>query len=253
MNNTGKTDLHCHILPGIDDGCATPEETQALLLEEKKQGITQIVFTPHFYPNRITLEDFLCRRDSIYKDVKKAAEKLNIDCSIGAEVHMNPLLMDLDLAKLCFEGSNYLLLEWPFSAYPLWGDDIIEKLHNEDIRPIFAHIERFEYFYLHPENLEKYIDLGTVCQMNASNIVKEESRKRSLKLIKSGYIQIIASDTHNMRKRPPLLKNACEIIEDKISEDALQTLLRNADGIFNDLSVPKPNIKKKSGLFGLFK
>lgn len=249
----GGTDLHCHILPGIDDGAKTKEISSHLLSEESAQGIRQIAFTPHFYAQSISPDEFLKKRNDAYNEIKEIASSKDIDTILGAEVLMTPELLEIDLRPFCYTGTDYLLLEWPFITYPLWGNSIIEKLLSQNIRPIFAHIERFEYFYGHPETLRDYIQCGVICQTNAATILRQETQKRTLRLIKDGFINIISSDAHSPDHRSVKLKEAYDTVENKLGTPVLTSLLNNADLIFNGRTVKLEVPKKASGIKNLFK
>lgn len=249
----GGTDLHCHILPGIDDGAKSIEISSQLLEQEAAQGIRQIAFTPHFYSEKISAEDFFKRRNEAFDSIKDTCDEKGIEAILGAEVLMTPKLLEFDLRPFCFTGTDYLLLEWPFITYPLWGNKIIEKLLSSNIKPIFAHIERFEYFYGHPETLREYIKYGVICQTNATSILRPETQKNTLRLIKDGFIHITSSDSHSPDHRPVRLKDAYDTVEKKLGDAALKTLLDNANAIFNGNSVKIEEPKKQSGIRSLFK
>lgn len=247
------TDLHCHILPGIDDGAKTKEISSKLLDEEATQGVRQIAFTPHFYAQSISPDEFFAKRAAAFDGIKDCCEEKNIDTILGAEVLMTPEILKMDLRPFCYTGTDYLLLEWPFITYPLWGNSVVEKLLSENIRPVFAHIERFEYFYSHPETLRDYIKCGVICQTNAATILRPETQKRTLRLIKDGFINIISSDAHSPDHRPVKLREAYDTVENKLGSAVLTNLLNNADMIFNTETVNSPEPKKQSGIKKLFK
>ena len=92
-------DLHCHMLPGIDDGAQTPEEARALLEASAGQGVSRLVFTPHFYPERMTAEEFLRDREAAVQTLRPYAEGLGIAFRVGAEIQITPFLAELPLEK----------------------------------------------------------------------------------------------------------------------------------------------------------
>lgn len=239
------TDLHCHILPGIDDGSPDLDMTRKLLEEEKRQGVTQIVFTPHFWSWQKTVRQF--EKDRYGAAVKAAPllDELKIQWTAGAEVRMTPELLEMDLKKFIYVNSGYFLLEWPFDQFPLYGEEVVSNIMNLDARPIFAHIERYDYFWNDPEALDDYIHAGVVCQTNAGTIIHHNTRKKALEYIKKGYIHVLSSDAHNMETRPPKLLEAYEIVEKELGRRYAEELMRNADGIFHgeDITVRKPGEK----------
>lgn len=244
------TDIHCHILPGIDDGAKDLDMTEALLREEKRQGVSQIAFTPHFYADRMNVKQWFRNRYNAAKAAAPILEQLGIQWTAGAEVRLVPELLDMDLARFQYVDTGYLLLEWPFNQYPIWGNEIINGLLAEGIRPVFAHIERYPYFWNHIEELDEYIEEGCLCQVNPGAVIHEDTRKYTLHLIRKGYIHVISSDAHNMNKRPPRLQEAYDIIDDELGRDTGDWFAENADRIIRGKDVEVEVKKKRFHLFG---
>ena len=226
------TDLHCHILPGIDDGAQSLEESVALLKEQKNQGVTKIVFTPHFWSFQKTIKQFAKDRYNAAVQLSPILDELGIEWGAGAEVRMTPELLKMDLKSLNFVGTKYFLLEWPFTQFPLYGREVVDKIQELGYTPIFAHIERYEYFWNDPEALDEYIDEGVVCQINPGILLNSSTRKYALKMIKNGYVHVLSSDAHSMEKRPPHLKLAYEILEKGAGRKTAELMRRNAERVF---------------------
>jgi protein-tyrosine phosphatase len=245
------TDIHCHILPGIDDGAKDLDVTTALLREEKRQGVTRIAFTPHFYADRMNVKEWFQNRYNAAKKTQPVLEELGIEWSAGAEVRLVPELLDMDLSRFQYIDSGYLLLEWPFNQYPVWGNEVVDGLFDKGITPVFAHIERYPYFWNHIEELDSYIEQGCLCQINPGTLIHESSRKYTIQLIKRGYIHVLSSDAHNMDRRPPRLQEAYEIIDDELGKDKGDWLAENARKIVYgeeiDIELKK---KRRFHLFG---
>ena len=242
------TDLHCHILPGIDDGAADLTVTRALLEEELRQGVKQIMFTPHYYCSVKTQKQYMQDRYNAAVSAEPILKELGIDWSAGAEVRMEYGLFEEDLAPLRYIDTPYLLLEWPFTQYPIWGEDIVYGLLDRDIRPLFAHIERYDYYWSKPEDLSEFIENGVLCQINAGALIHRNTRKQALRLIKENYVHVLSSDAHNMDKRPPRLKEAYDIVESELGRKVKEQLLSNADDLFHgrDIEAKKPGKKRFS-------
>ena len=120
-------DLHCHILPGIDDGAKNLDVSMALLRKEVQDGVAGIVFTPHFHYERIAVEDFAARRRAAFLQVAKAAKEtgLPLAAKLGAEVYFTTALPSLDLSALAFAKSNYILIEFPTTCHPAGIDETL--------------------------------------------------------------------------------------------------------------------------------
>ena len=225
-------DLHCHILPGIDDGAKDLETAIALLKEEKSQGVQQIVFTPHFWSWQKSLRQFVKDRYEAAAKLEKILNEEGIEWSAGAEVRMTPDLLKMDLELLNIVDTQYFLLEWPFNQFPLYGRDVVNRIQEMDYIPIFAHIERYDYFWNSPNELDEYIEEGIICQINPGILLNSASRKYALKMIKDGYVHILSSDAHNMENRPPHLKLAYQMVEKGLGRKYAERLKENAQRIF---------------------
>ncbi|MBS6395792.1 MAG: hypothetical protein KH452_01390 [Clostridiales bacterium] len=240
------SDLHCHILPGVDDGAENMDVTERMLRAERDAGVRQIIFTPHFYAERQDVDVFLARRADAVRQVKKICSELQISQKAGAEVYMSSELLEVDLPSLCMGDTNYLLLEWP-SVYPLWGEEMVDHLLDQGIRPVFAHIERYSCFFAKEKNLDPYIRKGALCQMNAGTLLKPDLQKRALELIRRKYVHILSSDAHNMRSRAPHTAEAYEVIKNRLGGSWAEKLAENASAVFHGEDLCIEDTKKRFG------
>ena len=248
------TDLHCYILPGIDDGAQNPDISGALLLSEQQQGIRQIMFTPHFYAHDLKVEDYCRHRNAAYESMKETIGRLGLVTALGAEVRMDEELFDIDFSDLRMGDSRYLLLEEPFlsGTFPLWGEEIVDILLRQGLSPIFAHIDRYDYFFGDEERLYHFLEKGCLFQVNADSCISRRRSPRVYELMRAGLVHMIGSDAHNPEKRPCNLKSAMEGIEKKLGSNTAEFLMENADAIFHDREVDgfkKPKRKKILGIF----
>ncbi|NLL63278.1 MAG: hypothetical protein GX241_03405 [Ruminococcaceae bacterium] len=236
------TDLHCHILPAIDDGAMDEKEAIALLKEEAKQGVTQIVFTPHFNDS-ISVDDFITLRQNSLKRLNEAIEnKKNEEFSfrtkLGAEVHYSENLKNIDLAQLCFTGTCYLLLELPFEKEPSDLEEMIEYIVSLGIIPILAHVERYSYLIDNPRKLKKLIKLGALSQANLGAIWRNDDLTlKIVKLINMKLIHVVATDAHSKVKRPVNFLWGLHVLSQHIKPQKIKKLQENADKIFNNIDI----------------
>ena len=217
------TDLHTHILPGMDDGAPDVETSLAMLREEARQGVDTVVLTPHFYRDRERPEHFLARR-------ARAADRLNSAIQalpgeerramprliLGAEVAWVPNLAYWEeLPRLCMGASNYLLLELPFSP---WNEGMVNQLYDllgrTGITPILAHLERYRGGQRR-ELMEEVVSLGFPVQFSADALLHPLRRGRVLKELREAG-NFLASDCHNLTSRPPNLGKAMEVVRRKL-------------------------------------
>ena len=191
-------DYHAHILPGCDhgsDGLATSLKQVEMAASA---GVKTICATPHFYPHKESVESFLRRRKKtaglLLRELPENAPLIQL----GAEVLICDGMERLDgLNRLCREGTNELLLEMPFYAWPesIW-DTLYLLCDLADIQIVLAHAERYP-----AENIEKLICESVPPQLNAECLTKPLKRKRYLEWIENGYVKYLGSDIHMLGDR----------------------------------------------------
>ena len=247
----GMIDLHCHILPGIDDGARSEEESVRLLLAEKEQGIDKVVFTPHFNPESISPEAFLEMRADSYERLKNTPgfSEIGVETQLGAEVFFSMRLMNMDVSELCFENTSYLLIELPTNVRPYGITHTVRSLLSRGYTPILAHVERYEYFTKDPTQLYDLVMLGCVAQVNAGAVVNGSSKKgvSAFRYLNWELAQIISSDAHSLETRPPNTRAAYDLVEKKLGRHYLKWLIENSLAVFQDkiLEIPVVNKPKK--------
>ena len=247
------TDLHSHILPGIDDGAKDQNVSASLLQAQLSSGVTQVACTPHFYFERQTIEEFCQKRDAAKQVLFHycAAELENITVQVGAEVLFSPGLLELDLKPLCMENTSLMLVELPTSYYPLWTCDVLYRLGGLGVVPLIAHVERYPYVMENPNLLLDWISAGAYTQVNATSLVQHKKRKeRILKMIRHRLIHVIATDTHSLVKRPPLMGQALTLIEKNCGTQIAQEMCTCADALFAGEAPEQPEATAMKQLFG---
>lgn len=209
-------DWHSHILPGMDDGSRSVEESLTMLDKMSEQGVSSLVATPHFYANSESFDHFLSRRRSRFEALSGILTENHPKIFCGAEVKYYPGIAKFkDLASLAIEGTQILLLEMPMMHWTEYTvNELIELSATADLKLVLAHIER----YLPMQSLQVFDRLrenGILMQVNASYFKKLSSRRKALSLLDAGFIHFLGSDTHNMTDRCPNLGDAYQIIEKK--------------------------------------
>lgn len=220
-------DFHSHILPGIDDGSKDLETTEKMLALLKKQGVTRLGATSHFYYDEVSYKEFLVRRNKaanlVFENINPL---LRPKIVLGAEVSFfNGIELFEGIESLCFEGTDYMLLELPFRK---WDQRIYSALSSlkrcRDITPVIAHVERYAAFNPLLESVEKLIESGCLIQCNTSFFTKPIVRLKALRMMKKGYVQFIGTDCHNLDRRKPNYDEATRIIERKLGDSAIENL-----------------------------
>lgn len=213
------TDWHSHILPGIDDGSQSVEESISMLRMLREQGAKRVIATPHFIANNESVENFLERRDEAYAKLKEQLFEGAPEIRLGAEVAYYSGISRLpDLKRLCIEGSKCLLLEMPMAKWTEYIIKEVEELaHRGKINLVLAHVDR--YRCLEDARIwERLCESGCIMQVNASSVLGFTTRPRILKRMRNESIHCVGSDCHNLTTRAPRIGRAYEIIEKKLGE-----------------------------------
>lgn len=249
-------DLHCHILPGIDDGAKTLQDSIELLKLEKAQGIKSVALTPHFDIEKISLEDFCALRNESLELLKSADEffEIGITVKTGAEVYYSPKLYNTELSPLCIEDTDYILIELPVSSKPYELSSVLQNILSCGYTPILAHIERYKYFAENPILLYDLVTDGCLAQINARAIIGGGNISNvSMKYLNWGLAQIICSDCHSVEHRSPNTEKALTQISRKLGNDYSQWIEKNCNDIFDNKSVDLPLIQKPKKILGFWK
>lgn len=234
-------DFHTHILPRVDDGSHSLEETAALLRLEAEQGISHVVATPHFYPQHDKPDRFLARRSAAAAQLKQllAEEPALPQVTLGAEVHYFRGIGSTDvLPELAIGGGKYILVEMPS---PPWTDAMYQELESiytkKNLIPIIAHIDRyirpFRTFHI-PERLS---ELPVLIQANADFFLERATARMALKMLRSEQIHLLGSDCHNLTSRKPNLGSALAVIEKRLGEEIFAPIIACQSEIFRNRSV----------------
>ena len=207
-----RIDSHTHILPQMDDGSRSPEESLAMLREERTQGVDLVVLTPHFYAAENDVAYFLKRRAASWDRLRNILTPDLPQIRLGAEVqYFEGIGQEEDLDALEIEGSRILLLEMPFSKWSKGMVRDILSLHGNRRQILLAHVERYLPFQT-TDVWNLLLENGILMQCNASFFRNWRTRRRAISLLRGGRIHMVASDCHDLEKRPPDLERAYQII-----------------------------------------
>ena len=215
------TDIHCHVLPFVDDGSDSFETSVSMLEEMIEQGVKNVIVTPHYRKGFYFAEN--SEIIEVFEELKSIAKEkgLNIDLFLGREITTyEGLSKDLEQGKaLSLAGSKFLLLEFPYDT----DTDIEEICYNAKLcgyLPVVAHVERYSY-YRSIEKVRRLKESGVVIQINASPIVKKSlasENKFVKKLLKERLVDVVASDWHSTRMN--CFKDAYEKVSAKYGDYA---------------------------------
>lgn len=218
------TDFHTHILPGIDDGAQTPEDSLALLRQEKAQGIERVVLTPHFYPRYENPEQFLRKREQALAALRGAAGEEELPTLVpGAEVYFFRGMSESEsLNALTIGAGNCILIEMPPAP---WPEEVLRELERiyfrRGITPVVAHIDR----YIGPWRTyglpRRLAQMPVLVQANGDFFLEKSTAGLALRMLRADQIQLLGSDCHNLTDRKPNLAAAAEKIRNALGEEPL--------------------------------
>lgn len=235
----GITDMHCHILPGLDDGCQSMEETLQTLREAEKQQIRCMIVTPHYHPGRYMVPASEVLRT--LNDVRRQCERrrLNIMLYPGQECYYySGLVEQLNAGNvLTLAGSRYVLTEFEPDCLFAYLSGGLRDLRENGYIPILAHFERYECLRRR-EHLDTLKEQGFLLQMNYDMLRQKDGlfRKNPWRvMVKSGMVDFLGSDCHGMDFRPLHLTDAYKWLDvnlkprqkDRILTGNIQKILQN--------------------------
>ncbi|MDO6389344.1 capsular biosynthesis protein [Pontibacter sp. BT731] len=222
-------DMHSHILPGIDDGAATLEQSLELVRGMKEMGYRKLIMTPHimsdFYRNT---PEIIRMQLKVLQDAV-TAEGIEMELACAAEHYLDEALLQKleDNEELLTFGDNYLLFETSFLNEPLNLREAIFRMQSLGYKPVLAHPERYTYFYGKFDDLVKLREQGVLLQPNLNSLTGYYSPGAKMiieKLIDAGLVDFLGSDTHSLKHIANLQKVLCS----KYLVKALQLPLLNS-------------------------
>lgn len=254
-------DLHCHLLPGIDDGSKSMRTSLRLAREAAENGVTHALLTPHHLNGRYVNH----KRDVIKKtkEFREQLEEHDIPLTVfpGQEVRINGQLLNaLDEDDILFADTSnkYLMLEFPDDDVPYYTNQMIFDLQQRGIIPVIVHPERNTRIMTEPDLLFQLLEKGCLSQITASSYVGTFGKKVknfSYQLIEAGQGYVFASDAHDLPGRKYEMRQAFEKLQHEFGKDLVNQYQSNAQAIINgevvalnDLRV----IRKRKKYFWLF-
>ncbi|MCM3216414.1 tyrosine protein phosphatase [Niallia taxi] len=252
-------DIHCHILPGVDDGPVTIQESMLMAREAVAEGISTIIATPHHRNNK-----FENKKNQILEHVSEfnsLLDKENIPLTIlpGQENRIfGELLEDFQKGEiLTLANSDYLFIEFPTSSVPRYANRLLYEIQTEGITPIIVHPERNKEVLNNPDILYNFVKNGILTQVTAASVAGyfgKSIKKFSLQLIENNLTHFLASDAHNTTNRTFALNEAYNLVENLLGIEYVYLFKENAEFLVNNqsitLEIPQPIRRKK--ILGLF-
>ena len=252
-------DIHSHILPGIDDGAQTIEDSIKMAKTAVNEGITSIIATPHHKNNQFNnLKSSILTKVNELNTVLKQ-ENIPLTVLPGQEVRIYGEVVE-DFYKgdiLTLNHTKYLFIEFPSSSVPRYAERLLYELQTEGIIPIIVHPERNKELLEKPELLYQLVKNGALTQVTASSLVGyfgKNVKKFSEQLIEHNLTHFLASDAHNIHNRTFKIDEALDMIEKTFGLDYIYLLKENAELLVRDKNIIKeiPKRIQKKKFLGIF-
>lgn len=253
-------DLHCHILPSIDDGAGTLTDSLAMAQKAAAEGIHTIVATPHHQNGK-----YINERAEILQQVKQLNEALQehdipLNVLPGQEVRLyGDLLADYEAGKILTlnETNKYILIEFPSNHVPRYAEQMLYELRVKGMIPIIVHPERNAELIERPEKLYNLVNKGALTQVTAGSLLGnfgKKIKKFSMQLVEHNLTHMIASDAHNTTTRAFHLQAGYDVIENEFGTNTLIDFKENPYLLISGKTIYKedPQQIRRKKLFGIF-
>ena len=234
-------DVHCHILPGLDDGPDDMELSLAMAESAISDGITHVVATPH------SSNEYFFSYPRVRELREELQEKIGdrLILATGCDFHLNPENLDalrVDAPRFCINQRDYLLVEFNEYSIPPAMDQTLHEIQLMGLRPVITHPERNTILRSQTERLAKWVRLGCFIQVTAGSLTGTfgpGAQKHAWRWMADGLIHIVASDAHNMRGRPLKLQPAFDAVVEQFGEEKARALfLENPMAAFEGRDLP---------------
>jgi protein-tyrosine phosphatase len=245
-------DLHCHILPGLDDGPESMDVSLAMAESAIADGITHVVATPHssdeYHFDYARIREL---RDELQMRI---GDRLNL--ATGCDFHLSPENVDAlraDAPRFCINQHDYLLVEFNEYSIPPAMDQTLHEIQLLGLRPVITHPERNAILRLQTERLRKWVRLGCSLQVTAGSLTGmfgSGAQKDAWRWVADGLVHFVASDAHNTRGRPLKLQPAFDLVLEQFGEEKARGLFfENPMAAFEGRELPHvPQLPEESDL-----
>ncbi|UTE77505.1 tyrosine-protein phosphatase [Rossellomorea sp. KS-H15a] len=253
-------DIHSHILPGVDDGAKTVQDSLDMAKQAVSEGIDTIIATPHHmngkYENKKM--DILPLVDSLNKVLKE--EKIDLVVLPGQECRIyGEILEDYQKGDILplNQSSQYLFIEFPSSSVPRYAERMLYDIQVKGLIPVIVHPERNAELIERPDKLYKLVKNGAVTQLTASSLIGyfgKNIQKFSQQMIQANLTHFIASDAHNIHNRTFKMEEAMDYVDENYGTDMVYYFTENAELMIDGKNIYKeiPELIKKKKFLGIF-
>jgi protein-tyrosine phosphatase len=253
-------DLHCHILPGVDDGAGDLSESLEMARKAVEQGIHTIVATPHHLNNQYENPKQRILTGVEQLNLALQQEKIDLKILAGQETRIyGEMAAGYESGEiLAVNGSQYILVEFSSSHVPRYTEKLFYEMQLKGIVPVIVHPERNQQIIEQPDLLYKFVKKGALSQVTAASVSGDFGKKIknfTHQLIEANLTHVIASDAHNTGNRTFKMREAFDVIQAKYGNEMVYKFQENAallvEGSHVNKEVPE-RVRKKKKIFGIF-
>ena len=218
-------DIHSHILPELDDGACSFQQSLEMLALAVEHGTTDIVASPHSDLRFRYDRDLVAERISALQ-----AECPEIRIHRGCDFHLIPERIQealADPARYSIDGKGFLLVEFPDDLIPESADELLEQMRDRGLQPVLTHPERNRVLQGDQKRIRYWVERGSMVQITAQSVVGKFGRtaaRISKELLSVGLVHFVASDAHDAKHRPPVLSEAFEAVSADYGKKAANLL-----------------------------
>jgi protein-tyrosine phosphatase len=223
-------DLHCHILPGIDDGPETMTEALMMCHIAIEDGIHTIVATPHCCNGQYHNDEHSIQ--PVYEDLKRCIQQngMSLDLRMAGDIHIHPdLLLFLKENSCLTLGGRYVLVEFSSEVVPRFLKEFLLHLRLGGYTPILTHPERNRTIQKQPSLIKGWVQDGGVTQITAMSLTGHfgsKARRTAFYLLDRGWVHCVATDAHSATWRKPILSEAVTLLKNLVGDDGVQNLVK---------------------------
>lgn len=223
-------DIHCHMLPAIDDGATDQDTALCMAQMAVDDGITHTVCSPHIYPGVFeNTKQIIQTAVTEFQETLKQAD-IPLELLVAADAHMVPDLIEgIKINRIpTINGSRYLLFEPPHHVAPPGFEEFVFNLLANDIIPVITHPERLKYIESYYDTFAKVARRGAWLQVTAGAVTGKFGKKVRYwaeRMLEERIVHVLATDAHNIRHRPPILSEACVAAERWLSKEEINLMV----------------------------
>ncbi len=243
LNLTRMVDIHCHVLPEMDDGAISLEESVAMCRAAAADGIKTIVATPHMFNGVCATPD----KETINQKIAMVTQACEGCVKIvpGGEVRYSHEVFEEvgdPGARFRLNGGSYMLLEFPFRSMPPNVETAVFQILSAGVTPVIAHPERNLRLQERPAMLANLIERGAMAQLDAGSLTGSfgrEAQSLAKRIVEAGLAHFIATDAHHQDRRRPVLSVAAAVAADWGGEEYARAMVEaNPEALINDRPIP---------------